>query len=165
MIRLPPRLPQAMGRCVLIIDIFWDIEYSRNFRIFLQKKNEGLSSSLTTLDEIHQKKIAVREALRARWRCDIHTTGDRPVPCWRDGFTDQCFAMTENDLNMWADLHVHRSNVLCHRFANITMIRSKIQPRSQLKRSLRTSTSITLFDVLGVRKTGNRRQAHQARHK
>ena len=82
--------------------------------IFLQKKNENheLSSSTGPFNDIYQKRIAVREALRARWRCEMHTVGYRPVPCWQDGITAQCYAMTENDLNLWADLHVHCLNIL-----------------------------------------------------
>jgi hypothetical protein len=33
-------------------------------------------------------------------------TGDKAVPCWRDGLTTQCYAIAEQDLNLWADLHV-----------------------------------------------------------
>ena len=38
------------------------------------------------------------------------------MPCWRDGITTQCYVMTENDLNLWADLHVCHPNMLQRRF-------------------------------------------------
>lgn len=55
---------------------------------------------------MYDKRIAIREAIRAHWKCETHTIGERTVPCWRDGITTQCFAITENDLNFWAELHV-----------------------------------------------------------
>ena len=80
--------------------------------IFLQKKNLELGSSASTFNDIYEKRITLREALRAHWRCETHTVGERPVPCWRDGVTTQCYAMTENDLNLWADLQVRRQNLV-----------------------------------------------------
>ncbi|KAF8466784.1 hypothetical protein DFH94DRAFT_686038 [Russula ochroleuca] len=73
-----------------------------------KKKNESQeqSNSAVTYDEIHQKRIAIHEAIRAHWKCDMHTLGDRAVPCWQDGHTTQCYVITENDLNLWAKLHI-----------------------------------------------------------
>jgi hypothetical protein len=100
-------------------------------RIILQKKNEiqerSSGSSTNVFSDIYQKRIAVREALRAHWRCETHTVGERPVPCWRDGITTQCYVMTENDLNLWADLHVGHTRICCRAISNIITTRSKIQ--------------------------------------
>jgi hypothetical protein len=81
-----------------------------------QKKNEGRerSNSATPHNDIFDKRIAIREAIRAHWKCETHTTGARTVPCWRDGVTTQCFAITENDLNFWAELHVRVLGILLY---------------------------------------------------
>lgn len=48
-----------------------------------------------------------------------HTVKERPVPCWQNGVTMQCYVMTENDLNLWADLQVHYQISCSINYANI----------------------------------------------
>ncbi|KAH9992366.1 hypothetical protein BJV77DRAFT_445117 [Russula vinacea] len=70
------------------------------------ESRERSNSLANPAAEFYQKKIAVREAIRSYWKCETHTLGDRVVPCWRDGHTTQCYALTENDLNLWAELQL-----------------------------------------------------------
>ena len=72
-----------------------------------QKKNESheRSTSLAVYDALHEKRISVHEAIRACWKCETHSIRQRPVPCWCDGHTTQCYAITKNDLSLWANLH------------------------------------------------------------
>ena len=98
-----------MERCVTYRH---ESEYTGTKESF-QKKNESRerSNSTVTHSDLYQKRIAVREAIRAHWKCETHTLGDRVVPCWRDGITTQCYVITENDLNLWAELHVRFPNI------------------------------------------------------
>lgn len=51
--------------------------------------------------------------------------GDKTVPCWRDGLTMQCYAIAEQDLNLWADLHVST--------ATLCTIETRISTSFQIK--------------------------------
>jgi hypothetical protein len=77
--------------------------------IILQKKNESqdITSGSLPADELTKKRVAFREALKAHWRCEIHSIGDKTMPCWQDGITNHCYALAENNLNMWANILVH----------------------------------------------------------
>ena len=82
--------------------------------IILQKKNEVISSNSSDsgIAERNKKKVVIREAIKAHWRCETHSTGDESVPCWRDGITTQCYVIREGDLTFWADLYVRGPNML-----------------------------------------------------
>ena len=82
--------------------------------IILQKKNESqdITSGSLPINALEGKRVAFREALKACWKYEIHSIRDKTVPCWWDGITNQCYAMAQNDLNMWSDILVRGLNML-----------------------------------------------------
>ncbi|KAH9956507.1 hypothetical protein BC827DRAFT_1378551 [Russula dissimulans] len=62
------------------------------------------SSTSDSLENLQGRKTTLREAIKAFWECKTHSYGERVIPCWRDGESQNCYVMTEHDIGFWAEI-------------------------------------------------------------
>jgi hypothetical protein len=66
----------------------------------------NLEVAQNSMEILYSKKAEVRKVIIDALRCDIHSLPDKIVPCWKEPVNNQCYVITEQNLNMWATLHV-----------------------------------------------------------
>ena len=60
----------------------------------------------TEADESHGKQKAVQAAITQAFMCINHSLPDKLVVCWKEPVQGLCYPVTENNLNLWAMMHV-----------------------------------------------------------
>jgi len=82
------------------------------------------------VDHFHVKKVEARTAIIAEFRCDIHSLPDRPMACWKDPASQECYPITESNLNFWAMQIVSNLPLL---FSKLIALRRPRNPISTLR--------------------------------
>ena len=67
----------------------------------------------TEAELYHDERKEVRLALKKKWFCEVHSQPDKPMLCYRDGVNNECYPITENNLNLWASFHVRIYFITC----------------------------------------------------
>jgi hypothetical protein len=66
----------------------------------------------TEADEFHEKRKAARAAITQAFMCVTHSLPDKPAVCWKEPVQGLCYPVTENNLNLWATMHVRFATYL-----------------------------------------------------
>jgi len=60
----------------------------------------------TAADIFHEQRVTARLAITEHWTCETHSLPSKPSLCFKNPSTGLCHPITENNLNLWAALHV-----------------------------------------------------------
>jgi hypothetical protein len=69
----------------------------------------------TDTDVFHEHKVQARIDIIGIFQCNVHSLPDKPVTCFKDPQTGLCYPITEQNLNLWATLHVRKHLFHLHR--------------------------------------------------
>jgi hypothetical protein len=60
----------------------------------------------TQAETMHEQRIVARQAIAEHFTCEMHSLPNKPVLCFKNPTTGLCHPITENNLSLWAALHV-----------------------------------------------------------
>jgi len=80
----------------------------------------------TEADKFHEKRKVAQVAITQAFACVTHSLPDKPAVCWKEPIQGLYYPVTENNLNLWATMHVRNSwFILINIYLTIMIYRSK----------------------------------------